>query len=116
MLRKQELDRIENLEKAGRYEEAAIEYEKLQLYEKAGEMRRKDKMVIVRNTNISVDLNYFLSQIREGGIVAVYSCPKCGGKLKVDKNASLEQLRTCVHCGNEIQSMEISAFLRTALS
>jgi len=70
------------------------------------------KEVIVK----SVDLNELIRQIKEGGIVAVYRCPHCGGKLKISKDTSVETLKVCEHCGTEIETVDLADFLRTALS
>jgi DNA-directed RNA polymerase subunit RPC12/RpoP len=48
--------------------------------------------------------------------VAVYRCPHCGGKLKIDKDARMDKLRVCEYCGSEIETMDLADFLRTALS
>lgn len=66
--------------------------------------------------DISVDLNVLLKQVKDGGIVAVYRCPHCGGKLKIGKDTSLKSLETCEHCGSEIEAMVLADFLRVALS
>jgi hypothetical protein len=55
------------------------------MYEKAGQLRQMQKQVVVKQTVVSVDLNNLLQQIRVGGIVALYRCPRCGGNLKIDK-------------------------------
>ena len=43
-------------------------------------------------------------------------CPFCGGKLKVNKNSTLDSLKICEHCGSEIESMDLADFLKTALT
>ncbi len=105
-----------NLEQAGRYEKAALIYEKLDDYDSARRMREKDKMVEVRHSHVSVDLNALLKQFREGGIVAVYRCPSCNGKLKISKESTLKSLRFCEYCGSEIEALDLADFLKTATS
>ena len=105
-----------NLEQAGRYEKAALVYEKLDDYDSARKMREKDKMVEVRHSHVSVDLNTLLKQFREGGIVAVYRCPNCNGKLKISKETTLKSLRFCEYCGSEIEALDLADFLKTAMS
>lgn len=63
-----------------------------------------------------MDLNTLLKQVRDGGIVVIYRCPSCGGKLKVGKDTSVESLKVCEHCGSEIETIELADFLKTALS
>jgi len=108
--------KAETLEKVRRFEEAAKVYEQIGMFEKAGKARAKDRQVAVRRTEVSVDLNSLLKQIRDGGIVAVYRCPHCGGKLKVGKETSVKSLKVCEHCGSEIKAMELADFLKTVLS
>jgi len=106
----------QNLEKCGRTNDSAKVFEELRLYDKARELREKERHIIIKKTDISVNVNALLQQIKDNGLVAVYRCPHCGGKLKIDKNASMDKLRVCEHCGSEIESMDLADFLRTALS
>ena len=149
--------KAEYLERVGRFEEAATEYEflgrvarrvssqefkqwlqqagQLQLYlslckavdyvpwvedreavytDRARLAREKSRQVHVKET--IVDINKLLEQVRDGGIVAVYRCPHCGGKVKIGKDASIESLKVCEHCGTEIEAMDLADFIRTALS
>jgi uncharacterized protein with PIN domain len=76
----------------------------------------KDKQVIVKRTDVSVNLNELIKQIREGGIVAMYRCPHCNGTLKINNKTPLESLKTCEHCGSKIETVDLADFLRTALS
>ena len=106
-----------NLEKCGRRQDAADIYEKrLQMYDKARQLREILNQVIVKRTDISVNLNALLQQLREGGVAVVYRCPHCGGKLKINKDTSSDCLSVCQHCGAEIQTMDLADFLKTALS
>lgn len=105
-----------NLEEAGRLLDAAEIYDNLQMYGKARKLREKEKHIIVKRTDISVDLNRLIQQLRDGGIVVVYRCPNCSGKLKIDKDTSVESLKVCEYCGSEIETLELADFLRTALS
>lgn len=107
---------IQNLLTAGNFEEAARIYEKRGMYEEAGKVRATNREIVIRKTEVTVDLNSLLRQIAEGGIVAVYRCPHCGGKLKVSKDSTVDKLSACEHCGNEIQTMDIADFLKTVLS
>ncbi len=106
-----------NIEKTGRPLDAAKIYEKeLKMYDKARELRERDKQVVVKSTNVSLNLNQLLQQVKDGGIVAVYRCPHCGGKLKVDKSVDISKLKICEHCGSEIEAIDLADFLKTALS
>lgn len=105
----------ENLEKCGRTQDAAHVFESLQMYDKARALRNQDRHILVKNTTISVNLNALLQQVKDGGIVAVFRCPHCGGKLKVTGNSSVDSLRVCEHCQSEISTMDLADFLKTVL-
>lgn len=107
---------IQNLITTRNFEKAAKLYEENGLYEEAGKTRAMDKEIRFKKTEVSVDLNSLLRQLQEGGIVAVYRCPHCGGKLKIDKDVRIDKLRVCDHCSSEIETMDLADFLRTALS
>jgi hypothetical protein len=106
----------QNLEKCGRTADAAKVFEELRMYDKARELREQDRHIVVKKTDVSINLNSLLQQVREGGIVAVFRCPHCGGKLKIESKTTLNSLKTCEHCGSEIESMDLAEFLRTVLS
>jgi uncharacterized protein with PIN domain len=91
-------------------------FEELKLYDRARELREKDRHIVIKKTDVSVNLNTLLQQVRDSGLVAVYRCPHCGGNLKIDKGTNLESLRKCIHCGSEIETMDLTDFLRTILS
>jgi DNA-directed RNA polymerase subunit RPC12/RpoP len=113
---KAKLALAQNLERCGRITDAARVFEELRSYDKARELREKDRHIIIKKTDVSVNINALLQQIKDNGLVAVYRCPHCGGKLKIDKDASMDKLRICEHCGSEIETMDLVDFLRTALS
>ena len=98
------------------FENAAKIYKSLGMYEKAGETRAKRDELTIKNTNISVNLNALLQQIKDGGIVAVFRCPNCGGKLKISDKTTLNSLKECEYCRSEITSMDLADFLKTVLS
>jgi len=105
----------QNLERCGRTQDAAIVFEELQMYDKARELREKDRRIIVKNTNVSVNLNALLQQVKDGGVVAVFRCPFCGGNLKINKDTTLDSLKICEHCHSEITSMDLADFLNAVL-
>ena len=105
----------QNLEMCGRPLDAAKVYERLRIYDKAKELREKEKYIMVKKTDISVNLNALLQQVKDGGIVVFYRCPHCGGTLKISKNTSAKSLKICHHCGSEIEAMDLADFLKTTL-
>ncbi len=106
----------QNLEKAGRFEEAALVYDKYGMFEESKKLRRKEKEVTVKQTGVTVDLNRLLQQVKDGGIVAVYRCPHCLERFKVDGETTLSSLKTCQYCGTKIEALDLVDFLKTALS
>jgi uncharacterized protein (DUF983 family) len=98
------------------FENAAKIYKSLRMYEEAGKVRAKRDELTVKRTDVSLNLNTLLKQVKDGGIVAIYRCPHCGGKLKVGSKTTLKSLRTCEHCGSEIEAVDLADFLKTALS
>jgi uncharacterized protein (DUF983 family) len=105
-----------NLEQCGRTQDAAKIFEEMRMYDKARELREKDRHIVVKKTDVSINLNSLLQQVKEGGLVAVFRCPHCGGKLKIESKTTLNSLKKCEHCGSEIESMDLADFLKTALS
>jgi hypothetical protein len=106
----------QNLEKCGRTQDAARVYEDLRMYDKSRELREKDRQILVKKTDVSINLNALLQQVKDGGLVAIFRCPHCGGKLKISEKTTLNSLRTCEHCESEIESMDLADFLKTALA
>jgi ribosomal protein S27E len=83
--RKREL--LKNYEAAGRYEAAARLCDELEMWEKAGELRRMGKTSYLISTNFSMG--------KEGAISC--TCPNCGSSQAV---ASKTNMVKCEHCGN----------------
>jgi transcription initiation factor IIE alpha subunit len=104
-----------NLEKCGRTQDAAKIFEELQMYDKSRELRQQDRNIVIKNTNVSVNLNSLLQQVKDGGIVAVFRCPVCGGKLKVNQSTTLDSLKKCEHCDSDISTLDLADFLKTIL-
>ena len=110
------LSMAQNLEKCGRYSDAAKAFEKLKKFDAARKLRDRDRHILVKRTDVSVNLNALLKQVQDGGIVAVFRCPHCGGKLKVSKDTEAGDLRECRHCGTELKTLDVADFLNTVLS
>ena len=80
------IQEIEKLEKAGRYEDAAVKYESLEMWDKAGECRRMAK------TNYVVSANVNIGKV---GAISM-ECPHCGASQPL---ASKSSEVTCKYCG-----------------
>ena len=83
--RTQTLKEIEKLERAGRYEDAALSYEKLEMWDKAGECRRMGK------TNYVVSASVSIGKI---GSISM-DCPHCGAPQPL---ASKSNEVICSYC------------------
>jgi hypothetical protein len=81
-----EIQEAERLAKTGRYEDAALKYEQLDLWDKAKECRRLNK----KKHAGSVDLP--TGKVKSVSMV----CPHCGSVQPVDAKLIEE---TCSHCG-----------------
>jgi transcription initiation factor IIE alpha subunit len=86
------------------------------MYDKSRELREKDRQIFVKKTDVSINLNALLQQVKDGGVVAVFRCPHCGGKLKINDKTTMNSLRTCEHCGSEIEAVDLADFFKTVLS
>jgi len=110
------LQRARNLEEARNFEASALIYERLGMFREAGRVRKQSQVVKVTRTEVSVNLNSLLQQLRDGGIAVVYRCPNCKAPLKISRDTKVESLQVCEHCGSEIEAVDVADFLRTALS
>jgi hypothetical protein len=111
------LSQAKNFEKSGRYEEAAQLYEGLKMWDKAGEMRKKDRTFYHegRTVNMNLDLNNLLNQVRAEGISVPYRCPNCGGSTRIDSNTYPNNIRTRKYCRFEFEQISIVDFLSSLL-
>ena len=99
-----------------RFEEAAKIFEDIGMYKEAGDTRIKSKQSSIKKTEIKVDLNKLLNQIKDGGLIVVYRCPHCGAPLKVNKESNADSITICNHCNTKIEIIDVVDFLKTALS
>ncbi|MCW4000485.1 MAG: hypothetical protein NWE93_09615 [Candidatus Bathyarchaeota archaeon] len=113
---KAKLTLAQNLERCGRTQDAAKIFEELRMYDKARELRERDRHIFIKKTDVSINLNALLQQVKDGGIVAIFRCPHCGGKLKISDKTTMNSLRICEHCGSEIEAVDLADFLKSALS
>lgn len=98
-----------NLLVAERFEDAARVYESLGMWKEAGEARRRGSRRMV--TQVQVDVNGLIEQVRKGGLTTTYSCPACKSPIRIDSNADAGTLQHCQYCGTAIQSTDLVEFL-----
>lgn len=81
-----EIQSAEQLAKAGRYEDAALKYERLDLWDKAKSCRA-----------VAKKKHAVPSDLQEGKVETVtLACPHCGNSQPVSSKSAEE---TCSHCG-----------------
>jgi tRNA(Ile2) C34 agmatinyltransferase TiaS len=85
LIRERLIEEAGKLERVGRYEAAAIKYEKLEMWDKAGECRRREKNNF-DNTPIAKEI------IKEKQVIVKIRCPYC-------KNLYEETYDKCPYCG-----------------
>lgn len=83
---KLEIQEIEKLETAGRYEEAAQAYEGLEMWEKAGKCRRMARTDYVVSANIDIG---------KVGTISM-ECPHCSASQPISSKSNEV---TCKYCG-----------------
>lgn len=108
--REVEIRKAETFEQMGRYEEAALIYEELELFDKAGEARKLGKTEYVKTTKL--DINQLISQLKE---IVNYKCPSCGAGIDIHSKTSVDGLKFCSHCGLALNSSGITKFLLKVL-
>jgi ribosomal protein S27AE len=83
---KPSIEEVKKLEIAGRYEDAALKYEELEMWDKAGDCRRMAK------TNYVVSANLNIGKV---GTISM-DCPHCGASQPI---ATKSNEVTCKFCG-----------------
>jgi DNA-directed RNA polymerase subunit RPC12/RpoP len=107
------LKQARDLEYVGRFEEAAMIYERLGLRDEARRVRIEPKNRVLKT--IQVDLNRLLDQIRTEGLLFVYRCPNCGASVE-SGDTRPGTLQTCAHCGTGFETLAVADFIRRAMS
>lgn len=105
-------DEAQKLERAGRFEDAAKEYEKAEAWDEAGRVRKEGKAQVIKTVN--VDLNRLMDDLRRGGLALNYKCHSCGGGITIG-TGGMDPPKFCPYCGIMIDTKTLSDLLRTAL-
>jgi DNA-directed RNA polymerase subunit RPC12/RpoP len=98
-----------NLLEAERFEDAAKIYDSLGMWKEAGDARRRAKRTVV--TQVQVDVNSLIDQVRKGGLTTTYSCPACHSPIQISAETDVRSLKHCQYCGSVIQSTDLVEFL-----
>src|SRR2546422_886002 len=72
-------------------------------------LRRRARQQTV--TQVQVDINGLVEQIRKGGLSTTYTCPACKSPIAISGSTSPEALRSCAYCGSTIQTTDLARFL-----
>ena len=107
--RGQMLEQARHLIEAEDHEAAAGIYQKLGMWKEAGEARRHAKRTVV--TQVQVDVNGLIDQVRRGGLTTTYACPACHSPIQISGNTDVRALTHCQYCGSVIQSTDLDDFL-----
>ncbi len=107
--RGQRLEQARHLIEAEDHEAAAGIYQSLGMWKEAGEVRRNGRRQIV--TQVHVNVNDLVEQVRRAGIATDYTCPACRGHIRITGDTTLATLRNCQYCGSVVQTTDLVDFL-----
>ena len=82
---------------AERHEDAARLYESIGMWKEAGETRRLKQRQVV--TQVHVDVNDLIAQLRALGLTATYTCPACHSPIEITAQTRPDALARCAYCG-----------------
>jgi len=82
---------------AERLEDAARLYESIGMWKEAGETRRLKQRQVV--TQIHVNVNDLIAQLRAMGLSATYTCPACRSPFQITPETRPDALAKCAFCG-----------------
>jgi hypothetical protein len=82
------LSQARQFELAERLEEAARAYELIGMAKEAGDLRRRAKWHVV--TQVQMDVNSPIEQVRRGGLATSYACPACRSPIAISAATSAE--------------------------
>lgn len=94
---------------AERFEDAAKSFEMCGMWREAGEARRQSRQQYV--TQVHVDVNSLIEQLRRGSISTTYTCPACKSPIQINPETSVSSLERCQFCGSAIQITDLARFL-----
>jgi NAD-dependent SIR2 family protein deacetylase len=101
--------RIKKFEMTGRFEDAAREYEKIGLPEKAADARSMAKVAAPPIMNV----NELIKLLSQRGQALTYYCVHCGAPLKV--GARHEPQKTCPNCKYDLSAIDLAKLINQHL-
>ena len=90
---------------AERHEDAARLYESIGMWKEAGETRRLKARQVV--TQVHVNVNDLVSQLRAMGVSATYTCPACHSPIEITPDTNVDALAKCRYCGAVIRPTDL---------
>jgi len=108
-IRQLKLQHAKRLIDAEQTEAAAQIYQELGMWKEAGDIRRQSRRQVV--TQVQVDLNGLIDQLRKAGLSTNFTCPACGGRIQISGSTFVARLHSCEFCGSAIQTADVTAFL-----
>jgi hypothetical protein len=94
---------------AEQIEGAAMIYQELGMWKEAGDLRRRARQQVM--TQVHVNVNELIDQLKKAGISTNYTCPVCGGHIPITGETNLSKLYGCQFCGSVIQTTDLVEFL-----
>ncbi len=91
---------------AERVEDAARTYEKIGMWKEAGDLRRRTRQSQVV-TQVHVNMNDLIDQLRKMGLSANYTCPACRSPNTITGAMPPDKLSRCQYCGSVIPSTDL---------
>jgi hypothetical protein len=97
--------KAKKLELTGRFEDAAKEYEKLGMQQKAEETLKKAK----DHPSVPLSLDELVEQLTQRGQTLTYFCCHCGTSLKVGANQEIQ--KTCPKCKYDLSAIDMAKLI-----
>jgi len=97
------LDEAKKLEGKGQFEEAARQYEKIEMPDKAQEARKK----IIASP---IDVSTSVKNLAKKGQTLTYYCCHCGTPLKIGAKASKIQ-KVCPNCNGDLEVIDLGKLI-----
>ena len=101
---------IDKLILCGRFEEAAVHYESLNMWKEAGDTRKLSRTV----KNVNVDVNQLIDTVKYSGLGLQYKCHNCGASIKMN-DGEVGNIKHCSYCGASVDTDAMMKILREAM-
>ncbi len=104
------LERARDLEIARRFDESALQYEELEMWEEAEIVRKKMNEDVAGSVHIYAD--DIFQQIKRKESVIPYKCPYCLGRIKIDGKEKIDE---CPYCGTDLDLKALTLLVEASL-